>query len=233
MILKQGEGMKRKDHASFCSEIDSLSLPPKKEQAMEKQESKQLKATKRERERERTFFLFHHLFSYSAVSLTCLPLAKRYIYISLSLSVFLSLSLAHSPLLQGRGIYVQGMREQERRNTLDRLEVPPTIVSLTSQLGTQSPGSLHCLRPCDNASRRIHQVASDLGSPLTKGNNDRHHLQAVEPPVFKPKGAGGWLKCLAHVAIKNKAMPMHVRPGPHSAIMKSCSLHMASSAIKI
>jgi hypothetical protein len=73
MILKQGEGMKRKDHASFCSEIDSLSLPPKKEQAMEKQESKQLKATKRERERENflsfpsPFFIFCR-FSYLSPS---------------------------------------------------------------------------------------------------------------------------------------------------------------------
>jgi hypothetical protein len=38
---------------------------------------------------------------------------------------------------------------------------------------------------------------------------------------------------LPHVAIKNIAMPMHVQPGPHSAIMEFCSLHMASSAIKM
>jgi hypothetical protein len=30
MIVKQGEGMKRKDHASFCSEIDSLPLSLKR-----------------------------------------------------------------------------------------------------------------------------------------------------------------------------------------------------------
>jgi hypothetical protein len=72
-------------------------------------------------------------------------------------------------------MYREREREQERRNTLDRPELPRTIVSLTSQLGTQ-PGSLRCLRPCDNASRRIHPVASHLDSPRTKGNNERRHL---------------------------------------------------------
>jgi hypothetical protein len=60
-IVKQGEGMKRKDHASFCSEIDSLSLPPKKEQAMEIAREQAIKSNQK---RERTFFLFHDLFSY-------------------------------------------------------------------------------------------------------------------------------------------------------------------------
>jgi hypothetical protein len=121
----------------------SLYLPPKKEQAMEITRVQAIKINQ-ERERERKSFLFfHHLFSYSALSLSCLLLAKHSISLSLSLS----------PLLQGGGRYLQRKREQERRNTLDRPEVPPTIVSLTSQLGTQ-PGSLHCLRPCDNASEK-------------------------------------------------------------------------------
>jgi hypothetical protein len=54
MIVKQEEGMKRKDHASFCSEIDSLSLPPKKEQAME---IARVQALKSNQEREGENFL--------------------------------------------------------------------------------------------------------------------------------------------------------------------------------
>jgi hypothetical protein len=171
-----------------------LSLSPSKERTSygyTKRESNQNQP--RERERERTFFLFHHLFSYSAVSLSCLPLAKRYISLSLSLSLSLALSCSLSLATREREIRTDKERAREKKHSsLTRYEVPPTIVSLTSQLmGTQSPGSLRCLRPCDNASRRIHQVASDLGSPLTKGNNERRHLQAVEHAVFNPEGAEG------------------------------------------
>jgi hypothetical protein len=69
------------------------------------------------REIERAFFLFRHFFSCFALSLSCLPVAKGFIPLS--------------PLLQGGGRYLQRKREQEGRNTLDRPEVPPTIVSFT------------------------------------------------------------------------------------------------------
>ncbi len=99
--------MKRKHHASFCSEIDSLSLSlclfSKEEQTMEIARVQTIKS-KQEivTERKRAFLLFHQLFSNSDLSLSGLPLAKHSL----------------SPLLQeGKG-HRYREKESKREETL-------------------------------------------------------------------------------------------------------------------
>jgi hypothetical protein len=64
------------------------------ERERERENKKQgLYDSKTRRKNERENFLFHHLFSYSAVSLSCLPLLLNVIYLSRSLSPSLLLTL--------------------------------------------------------------------------------------------------------------------------------------------
>ncbi len=205
MIMKDGRKNEKKGSCklllwNWFSLSLSIYLSPKKQVI----EIAKVQASKRERESEREL---------SFCSTTCFQILRFLFLVSLLLQV-LSLPLATKEME-----VLQRKREQERRNTLDRPEVTATIVSLASQLGTQ-PGSLHCSRPYDNASGRMHKVASYLGSPLRKGNNERRSLLAVWHVVINPERAAEGPNASHMLPQKIKQCLCWRQQGPLSVIVR-------------